>query len=539
MSVALPKHMKPDHLSRKTIVCVAIALFAAEVLYGLYIGIVQEMMPGDAISRVANAYYVLAVKPVRLSSIGLIWNPLPSLMELPLVALSPLWKPLISRGISGSIITALFSALSVGVLLKTFSRFCISKFYSFLIALFFALHPYIFRYGANGMSEAMFFFFIIYCICNLILWFREGSSSYIVKIAFGLVGGFLTRYETIPFAMGIGFCVVLNILYNPKEKKYWSAGNRKRERYRYIEGTLVMLYTPAVYAGIVWILLCWVITGNPFYFLNSNYSNSGQSAFADGASSLPVLVSYISRRAIPFLPPFFAIVLMRIVRKSLFKADFLCLLALVLSLLGFHILLYWRGSSFGWLRFFCYSLPICIAWLPYELSTYQESEPAHFRTPALSSPVIRTKNVMLNFFKVLIPVSLIVSVFLVQIVMSDYVIADQEGGASAFQENLQVADYINNHLPDKIVLTDVFTTYNVAMNVDHFDNLVVSSSLNFKQCVADPVGNGINYLLIPNPMGISNNDAINLAYPGLYVNGADWCAEEKDFGDFKLFRITG
>ena len=537
MTVALPKHMKPDRLSRKTIVCVVIALFAAEALYGVYIGIVQEMMPGDAISRVANAYYVLAVKPIRLSSIGLIWNPLPSLMELPLVALSPFWKPLISRGIAGSIITALFSALSAGVLLKTFSRFCVSKVYSFFITLFYALHPYIFRYGANGMSEAMFFFFIIYCICNLTLWFQEGSSSYIVKMAFGLVGGFLTRYETIPFAVGIGLCVVLNILYNPKEKIYWSTGNREKEQYRYIEGTLVMLYTPAVYAGIVWILLCWIITGNPLYFLNSDYSNSGQSAFADGAGTFPVLMSHIFYRAIPFLPLFFAIVLMRIVRKSLFKADFFCLLSLVLSLLGFHILMYWRGSSFGWLRFFCYSLPICIAWLPYELSAYQESDP--FRTPAPSPLAIRKKDTALNFFKVLLPVSLIISVFLVQTVMSDPVIADQEGGASAFQENLQIADYINHHLPDKIVLTDVFTTYNVAMNVDHFDNLVVSSSLNFKQCVADPVGNGIEYLLVPNPQGISNNDAINLAYPGLYAGGADWCAEEKDFGNFKLFRVTG
>lgn len=537
MSVVLPKHMEPDHLSRKTIVCVAIALFVAEVLYGIHLGIVQEMMPGDAISRVANAYYVLAVKPIRLSSIGLIWNPLPSLMELPLVALSPLWKPLISRGISGSIITALFSALSVGVLLKTFSRFCISKVYSFLMTLFYALHPYIFRYGANGMSEAIFFFFIIDCVCNLILWFREGSSSYIVKMAFGLVGGFLTRYETIPFAMGIGLCVVLNILYNPKEKTYWSAGNRRREQYRYIEGTLVMLYTPAVYAGIVWILLCWVITGNPFYFLNSNYSNSGQSAFADGATTFPVLMRYVFYRAMPFLPLLLTIVLMRIVRRSIFRADFFCLLALVLSLLGFHILMYWRGSSFGWLRFFCYSLPICIAWLPYELSTDQKS--AHFRTPDFPSLAIRKKDAAMIFFKVLIPASLMISVFLVQIVMSDPVIADQEGGASAFQENLQVADYINNHLPDKIVLTDVFTTYNVAMNVDHFDHLIVSSSLNFKQCVADPVGNGVDYLLVPNPQGISNNDAINLAYPGLYAKGADWCTEEKDFGNFKLFRITG
>lgn len=531
---------RPKSIEKKWIVPLGIALFLAELIYGINLAVVQDILPADSVSRVANAYYVLAVKPSRLSSIGLIWNPLPSLLELPLAALAPLWRPLVSKAVASCVVTALFASLSVIVLLKTFMEFRISRFYSIFITIFYAIHPYVFYYGANGMTESMLFFFLIYCTCKLTLWIRYGTADYIVKIAFGLTGGFLVRYEMIPFAVGIGLCVVLNILFNQREKPYWTVRGLKKERYFYIEGTLVMLYTPAIYAGIIWILVCWIITGNPLYFYNSNYSNLAQSAYAAKIASIPGLISYVSFRALPFLTVFFAVVLMRIVQKRLLRCDFICFFLLVMSLLTFHTLMYWRGTSFGWLRFFCYSLPICIAWLPYELSTYQsESGDSiagyHFRNRGFAG-ISDAQRGALNFTKVLLPISLVISVLLLNNVTNGRAISDYDGSTHD-QEN-QIAEYINVNLPDRTILTDVFTTYNVALNVDHFENLVVSSSPNFKKCVADPVGNGIEYILVPDPKETSF-DEINFAYSDLYYHGTDWCKEEADFGHFKLFRVTG
>ncbi|OCN00284.1 hypothetical protein A7X67_09470 [Clostridium sp. W14A] len=516
-------------------------IFIAESLYGAYRGIYDQILPGDAMSRVANAYYVLFVTPPRLSSMGLIWNPLPSLLEIPLVALSTVWKPMASRAVAGDIVSAAFAALTAMILLQTFQKFRISFGYSLLITLCYALHPYIFYYGSNGMSEGMFIFFLVYCICNLTLWFTYGTGSYIIKMAFGLVGGFLIRYEAIPFAVGIGVCIILNILYNPREKPYWLVGNAKRERLHYIEGTLITLYTPAVYAGIVWILLCLAIMGNPLYFLNSGYSNTTQSAFASKVTTIQALIQYVLIRAMPFLVLFLAIVLVRAVKGTIFRYDFMCLFFLVMSLLSFHVLIYWKGSSFGWLRFFCYSFPICIAWMPYEMSAFQNR--AELQPQSLPLNLGKeTENVKKQdklLFKILFSCSIVLSVALFNQAMSNSAIYQEEIGTYDYQQSLEIADYINDKLPDKRVLTDVFTTYNVALNVNNFQNLVVSSSPDFEKCVADPVGSEIEYLLVPDPKGVSNYDAINVAYPNLYAQGADWCREVYDFGDYKLFQVTG
>jgi hypothetical protein len=75
------------------------------------------------------------------------------------------------------------------------------------------------------------------------------------------------------------------------------------------------------------------------------------------------------------------------------------------------------------------------------------------------------------------------------------------------------------------------------LNVDNIDNLVVTSSLNFYDCVERPLHNGINYILVPNPAGVGSLDAINLTYKDLYEQGAEWCEEEVAFNSFKLFRV--
>jgi hypothetical protein len=67
---------------------------------------------GDALSRVANAYYVLFSHP-HLGALGMVWNPLPSLLELPIVALHPWFPAVVTRGLAGSAITAVLGAIVV------------------------------------------------------------------------------------------------------------------------------------------------------------------------------------------------------------------------------------------------------------------------------------------------------------------------------------------------------------------------------------------------------------------------------------------
>ena len=83
------------------------------VLVGAYIVLGRHIVAGDAAARVAQAWYVIASRDPHLAAIGFVWNPLPSLLEIPLVALRGLWPALTQYMFAGTIVSAVFMAGAV------------------------------------------------------------------------------------------------------------------------------------------------------------------------------------------------------------------------------------------------------------------------------------------------------------------------------------------------------------------------------------------------------------------------------------------
>lgn len=487
-----------------------------EAGFGFYFGYVKGIILTDAFSRTANAFYVIFVKPPRFASIGLVWNPLPSTVQLPLIALSKFWRPLASSGIAANIVTALFAAITSGILLNTFMTLKISNKVSVIVTSLYTFNPFIFFYGCNGMSETIFFTFLVYIICNLTLWLKRGKSKYIITIAFALIGLFFTRYEAIPFAAAIGICLILIIWLSKRERRYYKKGDIL-ERYYYMEGSIILLYTPLFYAIFLWIIFNLVITGNPLYFLNSSYSNVSQSIFSKDFGSLLDIIIYSMVRVKPFIILFIGIIIIRIIQKNLLRIDILILSILVSSLILFHCYMLLKGNSFGWLRFFSYSLPICIAWIPYEISVVNKK----YRTVAISISVL----------------CLSLSYVLCFNALKDPDIAKEEQNLTISQETYYIARYINERLPDKKIMMDSFLTNGIILNINNIDNLVVTSSLDFYECLDNPVDNKVDYILVPETKGVGKLDAINQKYIDLYSDGAEWCKEETEFEGFKLYKV--
>ncbi|WP_333858953.1 hypothetical protein [Clostridium sp.] len=504
-------------LQTKSSLLLFLVVFITEFIAGIYFSYFKGILLNDAFSRTANAFYVLYVKPIRLASIGFVWNPLPSILQLPFVALSKIWRPIVSSGISAVIITSISAGFSAVLLLKTFTKFNIQRKYSICIILLYITNPFIFFYGMNGMSEEPFFLAIIYIVTNMTLWMKKGKPEYIVKISFALAVAFLCRYEAIPFSAAVGIGVLINIFFNEKEKKF-IPHNLKREKYYYAEGTTIVLYAPILYTILIWIFLNWTITGNPFYFLNSVYSNATQSQFTKPAGSYLEIILYILKRALPFLPPFFAIIITRLTTKRLVKNDFFILFVLIISMIIFHFLMLIKGSSYGWLRFFSYSLPICIAWIPYELSEFK-------------------KTLQPLFFNILC-VFLIISSISTVIALSSPVIAIEEHYVVVSEQCTQISEYINEELPDDKVMMDSFLTSAIILNIKNIDNIVVSSNLNFNKYLNYPAKYGIKYIIVPDPdNGIGVLDSFNKKYPSLYRQGTDWCTLKKEFEGYKIFQV--
>lgn len=504
---------------RRDLILMFLFVFLSELIGGIYFNYVKGILLNDAFSRTANAFYVLFIKPMRLASIGLVWNPLPSLLQLPFIAFAKIWRPMASSGISAVIVTSLCAALASILLLKVFIRIGISKKYSLVIIILYITNPFIFFYGMNGMSESIFFLIIIYIVLNITLWMLEGSPEYIIKIGFGLLAAFYCRYEAIPFAFAVGIGVLINIFFNKREKQFIPADNRK-EIYYYAEGTAMVLYAPIIYGILIWIFLNWTIAGNPLYFLNSPYSNTVQSQLITSSKSAVTILFYVFGKSYAFMPLFLGIVVIRVITKRLMKFDFFILLTLVLSLLVFHYLMLLKGASYGWLRFFSYTYPICIAWLPYELYKIK-AQKSKYNTLAA----------------VIILISMTFSSILTGSILANADKSPEEHTVVIDSQAVEIADYINEEIPEDKILMDSFVTSGIILNVKNVDNLVVSSNLDFDKYISYPAKYYINYIIVPNPDGIGALDAINRKYPHLYEDGEDWCVLKEEFENYKIFEV--
>ncbi len=511
-----------------------ISIFMLEASLGYYLCHIKRFFSADALSRVANAFYVLYIQPPHLASVGFVWNPLPSLLELPLMPLWKLYKPIVSSGLAGTFVTSCFTAGAVVLLYRNCLYYKWSPRKSLLMVLLYMLNPFIVIYGLNGMSEAIFFFCIIWAVIKFTQWLDNKSPANLVHIAVAFAMGFFTRYEAVPFAMALclGIGLICYFQYSQKPGLRFSA----RDKLKYAEATSFVVLTPFIYSVVCWILWNWIIQGDPLYFLHSSYSNSAQSVNVVYMSDLTAIKGsivgigrYILYKSYPFLPLFVVVLFLRVLSKRVLKIDFLILCCLILSTNLLQLYLLYDQISFGWLRFFAYPFPIMAAWLPYELKELQISQ------------VIIKKLACVACFTALF--------------FSAWLVGDAVWGKNGRQEydnffnpqqkesvekQRKLAAYLNSHLGNSKLLLDSFLTSSLIINLDKPQNLTTTCSYQFQKAVKNPVEYGIQYVLVPNPNRVNINrlDAIHKEYPDLYEYGAVWCVLEKEFeNDFRLYRV--
>ncbi len=378
------------------------AVLVLELGAGYYFCCVLNVYMADSIGRVANAFYVLYIEPAHLASIGFVWLPLPSLLELPLMPLVQLYKPLATSALAGSIVTAFFAAGAALLIYKNCVHFKVPNWATYLMVVLYAFNPFIFLYGSNGMSEAIFIFFIVLTITELFRWIDDEKWMHLLLIGVALALAFLTRYEAIPFAAAVFLALAFfavkkrrlqcqnEVEINNTEDNNGENGKGNGKSIRsYLEGTAIVVFMPLVTSIVLWILLNWVIMGDPLYFLTSQYSNAVQTAQNMGEDRLALIgnlggvLIYVAKKSFVFLLPLVAVLLVRFFNKCLFQLETLMFLALALSITAFHYIMLITGGSYGWFRFFVYSLPITLVWLPYEFSKIEMGRVA-FKKSAVS-----------------------------------------------------------------------------------------------------------------------------------------------------------
>jgi 4-amino-4-deoxy-L-arabinose transferase and related glycosyltransferases of PMT family len=496
-------------------------ILALELAFGYYLAVIYGFMSGDASSRVANAFYVLYSREPSLANIGFIWNPLPSILQLFVLVFYPLFPALAADGLAAVIVSSLFAALTAALILKAGLQFGINKWLSLVFALLYAFNPYIFYYGANGLTEAIFIYFINLAVIQILIWMQKDGSRELIIAAFALALAFWTRYETVFFGVALALAVLLWIVKTSKDPM--------KERFQQVEGTWTLLLSPVVYSGLLWIFFNYIIMGDGFYFLTSSYGNLGQAELLDDEKFAVLLndpiatLVFIIKRLWYFCIPLLCIFAMRIIERRAIRWDFLILIVLAISIPSMQFILLLRGGTAAWIRYYMYAFPIVAVWIPYEISRMK------FRKTGAA---------------ILIVGMLASSVVMFQM-MNDPKIASDE--YEAFRHNKLYAEqqagkditaFINDNLSDELILTDSFSSFRIVMGSANPRNFIITSDDDFAEFLDKPTDSKANYILVPNPQAVLSLDQVNQKYPQLYADGAEWATFVQEFnGYWKIYKI--
>ncbi|MDY8022699.1 glycosyltransferase family 39 protein [Paenibacillus polymyxa] len=514
----------------------AIGLFvfilALELSAGIYFSYVLGYMHTDALSRVANAFYVLYSRDPHLGAIGFIWNPLPSLLEMVILLLYPIFPALATYGLAAVILSATFSALTAMLLYRAGVRTGLSSGMSILLALLYALNPFILLFGANGLSDSLYIYFIMMTVIEFALWLKDRMTASLIVSGLALAMAFWTRYEAVPLGVAMAGGVVLAILFLHR-----NMGRRElglREKLYKVEATWLLLLLPVVFSGLLWIFFNYLIMGNAFYFLNSEYSNTAQSAellnddkFVEIFSNPLVALKFIASKTLWYSVPLFAILFIRLLSGRLFRWGTLIILLLFLSVPGLQFLLMMKQSSYGWFRYFMYVFPITVAWLPYELSQLQ----GRWRRAAFG----------------LVSVSLLLTAGLLSYALTRPDIAPDENSFLTRTGNVnyvrqesdrKIAVWLDEHLPKSTIMTDSASAYTMIVYSQYPKRFLITSDYSFNKALTYPQDNHVDYILVPKIMSGMPLSKINMVYPNLYEKGAPWVQLEREFnGEWRLYKV--
>ncbi len=344
-------------------------LTAAYLVVGVYLYVVVGYINPDASSRVANAGFTIWSRDPHLGAIGFVWNPLPSLVEIPLVELSshwPLnrWPELRRVGFVGAVMSAFFMAGAGWQVRRIALDYGAGRTLRWIAVAAFALNPMVVLYAGMGMSEAPFLFFLLWACRRTLLWVNRFRVVDLVVAGVALGLAYLTRYEALPVAAGVALGVFVM-----SARRHRTPGLRGRAAWRsgapfgLHDATIVAM--PTVFAFGLWAGLGWLLDGNAFSQFSSQYGNAAQVEAAGIISAEDVgagpLAEVIVGNLLGMQPLLFAvlpIVAWFAIRHR--RVDAAVVGVVFGSVLMFQISAVILGSTFGWFRFYMAATPLLV-----------------------------------------------------------------------------------------------------------------------------------------------------------------------------------
>lgn len=482
---------------------------------------------GDAVSRTAQAAMVVVSRDPHLGAIGLVWTPLPSVLQLPFIwVFQQLGVPL---QFAGPAVLAVLGALNVGLVYQIGRELGAGAGLSVYGALIYGIQPMVWIYASNGMSEVLFATCLALLILYFMRWVRKPSVSSLAGASLALAAAWWTRYEAIPIAAGFALAIVLIVLERGGEADH-------------LEGVLLNGLAPFAYSVFLWLFFNWLLVGNPFYFLNGPYSNAALTVTLRSSTGLlaGVYHSLVGslifdgvRTTTMFLAiwPILLLSVWQIVRRR--DVGLLGLVVTLASLQVFYLYQIYAGELFPWYRYW-----IMIPLFGVVLAFYMRGHP---RAPR----VLRNGWLIRGLFALSWLVS-VGSMLVPSIAVNEYPYWRYltQGPAAVqtvvtFADDRVVADYLSS-LPHGLILMDSSAGERVFILAKDPSRFVLNSDRDYEQILNDPT-HYVRYVLVARPGTVSYDTVLN-RYPTLYERGASWARLLKTFpgpAAWKLYEVTG
>ena len=546
----------PRTARRREPMVVAALSFVGFAVLGWFAVVRSGVVPGDAISRVQGALAVVAGRDPHPESIGFIWGPFPTLFEAPL-ALFRHWLPeLTERSFAASLVSAAFMAGTVAQLVM-WGRECGSPRWSrWLIALLTMASPLIVLYGANGMSEACWLFFLVLAVRSLSRWVinDELGSLMVAGAALGLA--YLTRYETAASVLGAVVVVTVVSANRAPALDGWERGTvggragRVARRARSVVLDVAILSFPIAAAVLGWALASWLIVGEPLAQLSSDYGNAALVRSAGGLivetigdASVPGRVWFYVRQVLiasPLMVPLLLAVVWlggRPARRAAVAAS------IVGTPLLLQMLLSGRAATFPWFRYV-----ICAVALTSLLAMVASGGPAG----AGGRTWLRPLAVAMLIPGLLLSWGVAISGDLGATDDRDMIDGLRTAVAgdrvpesqSIIERGRRVAADIGRRddVVPGAVLTDTSSTFAVVSAAPTPEDYIIPSDRDFEPVAQAPATFGVRYVLLRLPA--SSGDAVVREHPGLASNQDAafervqvWGTDGDAAGQFVLYRV--
>ncbi len=265
-----PTHPSPAHLPTlrekvavrrwhrpSDVTLLSLAALAVYVVAAVWMREHLHYAIGDSIARSANAKQMVFSRDPHLAALGLVWPPFPTVVQIPFVLVL---EPFGHADLAGPISTSVVMAGTVGLLGRLCRSLGVGRLLTIALVATFAFNPVVVFNAANGMSEASAFFFLAMTLLGLARYTTREDPMDLVAMGFGLAGSVMVRVEA------LGVVAVVTAVVAVMELRF-------RDRVKITDSkpfsSVVLVALPAFWAFFLWLVMQWLIKGDPLFFLSA------------------------------------------------------------------------------------------------------------------------------------------------------------------------------------------------------------------------------------------------------------------------------